>query len=197
VPISNFAPNVMVVEGEAIQGALGFGDVALQPAALGWTKGNVHLQAGYIVFTPTGRFNLGASDNIGKGFWTHMLNGGATWVQPAALPCSVSAFARYELHSKQEGRDLRPGDTFTLEWGIGKRLDERFELGLVGFHYAQVTDASGADAPDVVRYRLTGVGGELQIRVPPALIKTRGVFDVAVRNAAQGFGFVFELVVPL
>jgi len=197
VPFANFAPNVVIIEGQPVEGSLGLGDIALQPVSLGWTKSNVHLQAAYIVFTRTGRFTPGASDNIGKGFWTHMLNAGATWVQPGALPWSVSAFARYELHTKQEGRDLRPGDTFTLEWGVGRRINERFELGVIGFHYAQVTDASGADASDVVRYRITGVGGEAQIRIPPALIKARGVFDVAARNAMQGFGFVFEVVVPL
>ena len=197
IPLANFAPNVMVVEGEEVSGALGLGDIAIQPLTLGWTTNNVHIQTAYTVFTTVGRFKLGAPDNIGKGFWTHMLNAGATWLQPGRRPWSVSAYGRYEIHSNQKGRDLRPGDTFTLEWGVGKRLNDRFELGAVGFHYAQVTDASGADAMEVVRYRITGVGAELRIRVPPAILKMRPFVDIASRNASQGLGLVFEIVVPL
>jgi hypothetical protein len=31
----------------------------------------VDLTAGYGFYAPTGRFELGATDNIGLGFWTH------------------------------------------------------------------------------------------------------------------------------
>lgn len=40
---------------------------------------------------------------------------------------------------------MKPGNRFTLEWGISQFLSERFEIGVHGGHNWQVGDDTGED----------------------------------------------------
>ena len=119
-PVSNFAPNPISIEGESADGSLGLGDIAVQPFIFGWHFRQFHYLASFTLFTPTGRFKQGATNNTGKGFWTNMLSAGATWVSPDSAPWSISAIGRYEIPTKQEGADIYPGQTATDRMGFGK-----------------------------------------------------------------------------
>ena len=56
----------------------GFADFYLQPFILGWQRDRLGIRAAYGVLAPTGRFNAGASDNVGSGYWTHAPSSGVT-----------------------------------------------------------------------------------------------------------------------
>ena len=102
-PVSNFAPNPISIEGESADGSLGLGDIAVQPFIFGWHFRQFHYLASFTLFTPTGRFKQGATNNTGKGFWTNMLSAGATWVSPDSAPWSISAIRRVR-NTDQTGR---------------------------------------------------------------------------------------------
>lgn len=40
---------------------------------------------------------------------------------------------------------MKPGNRFSLEWGVSQYLTERFELGIQGGHNWQVNDDTGDD----------------------------------------------------
>jgi len=134
------------VEG-SLGGGSGFGDLFVQPIILGWTKGQYEWRAAYGNLAPTGRFEAGADDNIGSGYWTHGLSAGMTYYDSEERSNSLSAFAMYELHSKQETTDVRPGDTLSLDasWmhQAARRADLSVQVGVVGYAQWQTTDKRG------------------------------------------------------
>lgn len=134
------------VEG-SLGGGSGLGDLFIQPAILGWTKGQYDFRIAYGIVAPTGRFEAGANDNVGAGYWTHALSSGVTGYFSEDRSNSLSAFAMYELHEKQETTDIRPGDTLTIDasWMHVKsaRPDRPLQFGAVGYAQWQTTDKRG------------------------------------------------------
>jgi hypothetical protein len=149
----------------SLGGGSGLGDLFIQPLILGWTNGQCDLRAAYGIVAPTGRFEAGAADNVGAGYWTHALSAGATIHPSQDRSSTLSAFAMYELHDKQETTDIRPGDTLSVDaswmrtspWGPTHVR----QYGIVG--YAQ-WQTSGKQGPDVTpeeareRYRVFALG---------------------------------------
>jgi hypothetical protein len=114
---------------------------------------------------PTGRFEAGADDNVGAGYWTHALSSGLTYKLAEDRTDSLSVFAMYEFHGKQETTEVRPGDTLTIDasWMhvAAQRADFAVQVGAAG--YAQ-WQTSGKRGPDVTpaetgeRYRVYALG---------------------------------------
>jgi hypothetical protein len=133
----------------SLGGGSGLGDLFVQPLILGWTKGQLDLRAAYGIVAPTGRFEAGADDNVGSGYWTHALSSGVTYFPSIGRTSSMSAFVMYELHEKQETTDVRPGDTLTLDasWMHVKprRGDGSVQFGVVGYAQWQTSDKRGPD----------------------------------------------------
>lgn len=193
LPLANFAPNPIILEDQRVEGRIGIGDIALQPFAFGWHWGKFHLLFGDTLFFPTGRFKVGALDNTGKGFYTNMFNLGWAYRWGDKLPFTWSMILRYEIHTRQRETDLVPGQTLTIEYGLGKQLHQRLTLGAVGFYWQQVTDISGPNAENVGKYRTLGLGLETQVQVTKrSLVKLKALFDFAPRNASEGIGGVME-----
>ena len=136
------------IEG-SLGGGSGLGDLFIQPVILGWTKGQIDLRAAYGIVAPTGRFEAGRDDNVGSGYWTHALSSGLTYQLSENRSSSVSAFAMYELHEKQETTDIRPGDTLTVDasWMrlSTRRPDRPIQFGAVGYAQWQTTDRRGPE----------------------------------------------------
>jgi hypothetical protein len=152
------------VEG-SLGGGSGLGDLFIQPVILGWTNGQCDWRAAYGIVAPTGRFEAGADDNVGSGYWTHALSSGATFHLSENRSNSLSAFAMYELHEKQETTDIRPGDTLSLDasWmhAVAGRPDRPLQYGIVGYAQWQTSDKRGPgvtaeEARD--RYRVAALG---------------------------------------
>jgi hypothetical protein len=68
VPFANVALRPQPGSEKAFQ----MGDLILQPLALGWDNGVMHYQFAYNLWLPTARFNAGASNNVGKGLYSHL-----------------------------------------------------------------------------------------------------------------------------
>ena len=152
------------VEG-TLGGGGGLGDLFIQPVILGWTKGQYDWRAAYGIVAPTGRFEAGADDNVGAGYWTHALSSGLTFYPSAERSDSLSVFAMYELHGRQETTDIRPGDTLTLDasWMhvMARRADFTVQVGAAGYAQWQTTDKRGPGVtPEQAgdHYRLYALG---------------------------------------
>lgn len=123
----------------------GFGDLFVAPLGLSW--GWKHFDATfYYGFTaPTGRYETGADDNIGLGFWTHQFQGFGYWYPNESQTTAFMLGLTYELNTKIKGEDFNPGDRFSLEYGISQYLTERFELSVMGGNNWQIADDKGED----------------------------------------------------
>jgi len=145
-------------------GTGGFGDLGIAPLYLTWAGANdkYDITTGYMFTAPTGRYETGADDNIGLGYWNHILQ---LFMYYYPLPQKATAIYlgnTFEIHSKLNDVDVRPGNRYTLEYGVSQYLSARFEITVQGGYTTQVGEDSGDDVywdtSYKDRYSTIGVG---------------------------------------
>jgi hypothetical protein len=187
----------VLVDGEPQDAPFGFTDMFFSPIGLGWHWSEFHLITALGAFAPTGKFDFGENDNTGLGFWTAMPFALGTYRTQRGifedLPLLATGGLFYEIHSNQQGRDFRPGDSFTFEWNLGLEFSERTSFGLSGFFYRQVNDPSGSDAEPVDKYRSNGIGLTLSHAIGPVNLNLRAYQDFDVRNGPAGTLVYFDI----
>jgi len=148
-----------------ISGGSGFADSYYIPVVLGWNRDRVGIRAMYGFLAPTGRFNAGASDNVGSGYWTHTLSSGQTFYLVPDKSLSLSAFEMYEYHTTQKDTEIHPGDTFDLDFSLMKSVAAsdavQWQIGVAGYNARQITaktgpGISGSESSD--RYAVNSLG---------------------------------------
>jgi hypothetical protein len=151
----------------------GFGDFYLQPFILGWQTERLGIRAAYGFLAPTGRFNAGAPDNVGSGYWTHAPSAGITAFLTSDKKTTVSAFHMYEFHTVQQGTAIHPGQTANLDYSVTRAFrvneDAQLQLGLIGFGQWQTTDKTGptiTSAQASARYQVNALGFASNLSLP-------------------------------
>ena len=183
------------VEGR-VSGGGGFADSYYLPVILGWHWERVAVRAMYGFLAPTGRFEAGASDNVGSGYWTHTLSSGQTFYLTGNKRLILSAFQMYELHTTQEGTGIHPGDTFDLDYSLMGSLpvsqDVQLQMGVVGYVQRQTTAKIGptvSESASEERYAVNAIG----LGVNAAFLKHRASVglkyfkEFANRSTFQGY----------
>src|SRR5215204_5225255 len=131
----------------SISGGGGFADSYYQPLILGWATPRAEIKAIYGFLAPTGRFEAGADDNVGSGYWTHVIASGQTLYLTADRKTAISAFQMYEFHGTQETTGVQPGQTLNLDYSVTRMFplgeDLQLQAGVVGYGQWQTTDKSG------------------------------------------------------
>jgi len=133
-------------------GGYGVADIFVQPITLGWKlrRADVWVADGFVA--PTGRYTPGATDNIGSGYWGNQIMTGTTVYLTKNKGTSANLFTDWEQHGSREGTNsttLTPGQTFTMEWGVGqvlpldKELHKLLQVGVTGYDQWEVSDDSG------------------------------------------------------
>ena len=121
---------------------------------------------------PTGKFNAGATDNVGNGYWTPVFTAGETLYLSEDRATTLSDFEMYEFHSTQSGTHIHPGDTFDLDYSLMRAFtfaDSRLQVGLIGYGAWQTTAKTGPQitpAEDAQRYRVNALGAGLNYILP-------------------------------
>jgi len=123
----------------------GMGDLYVAPLGLSWGKEHYDLTVYYGFNAPTGRYEAGADDNIGLGFWTHQPQVFAYYYPNVDQSSAFLLGLTYEFSGDLKGADFNPGNRLSLEYGISQYLSDRLELGIIGGNNWQVTDDRGAD----------------------------------------------------
>ena len=103
-------------------GSEGLADTVVSPFQMGWHFSRLDLSAGYAFVAPTGRYTLGASDNVGSGYWGNMITSGATFYVTKNKGTSANVYIDWEAHGKRSGTNITPGQAVTMEWGLGQAL---------------------------------------------------------------------------
>ena len=156
----------------AISGGGGLGDFYFQPVILGWRTERVDFRGIFGFLAPTGKFNAGATDNVGNGYWTPVFAAGETVYLSADKATTLSAFEMYEFHSTQSGTHIHPGETLDLDYSLMRAFtfaDSRLQVGLVGYGAWQTTAKTGPQitpAEEAQRYRVNAVGAGLNYVLP-------------------------------
>lgn len=96
-----------------------YSDTYIQPIQLGWQKKQVDILAGYQLYIPTGKYELGG-ENSGLGMWINEFTGGATVYFTDDKKWHLSSLLSYEIHGKKKDTDIKTGDILNIEGGAGK-----------------------------------------------------------------------------
>lgn len=130
-------------------GGEGVGDMYFQPLNLAWHLKRADIMAGDGFFAPTGRFTPGAKNNIGSGYWGNDITGNATVYLSKNKGTQINLASIWEIHGEKRGTNITPGQTFTMEWGLGQTLPLKkdfsrlFQVGVVGYDQYQTTQNGG------------------------------------------------------
>jgi len=121
----------------------------------------------------TGKFNAGAKDNVGNGYWTPVIAAGQTFYLSADKATTISLFEMYEFHTTQSGTQIRPGETFDLDYSVMRafqlRAESRLQVGVVGYGAWQTTAKTGpgiTPVEEAQRYRVNAVGAGMNLVLP-------------------------------
>jgi hypothetical protein len=127
----------------------GFSDLCILPLFLSWGLKNFDLTAGYMVYAPTGKYSTGGSNNIGLGFWSNIFQFFGYWYpekikgQPSKA-LAIMLGGTFELTSKIKDAEVKPGNRFSLDYGISQYVSDRLEAGLFGGNNWQVSHDKGS-----------------------------------------------------
>jgi hypothetical protein len=179
-----------------ISGGAGFADSYYQPFILGWQKKRAAIRAAYGFLAPTGRFNAGRSDNVGSGYWTHVVSSGQTIYLTGNRATTVSAFQMYEFHTTQSGTDIHPGQTLDLDYSLmhsmGLRSEWGLQVGAVGYGQWQTTDKTGPAVTaeqSKAHYKVNALGAAANISSPARKVSLGFKYfkEFANRSTLQGY----------
>jgi hypothetical protein len=125
----------------------GISDLIIAPLVLTWVldKGKWDITTDYMFSIPTGRYEVGGTDNVGLGYWTHTFQM-FTYYYP--LPLKVTGLYlghSYEVHGWTKDVDVRSGSRYTLDYGVSQFLPGFLELFVQGGSQWQVSRDQGDD----------------------------------------------------
>ncbi len=149
------------------------GDICFEPVALSWHGERYDLALGAAFYAPTGKYDKEEQASAGKDMWTFMATAGGTLYLDSEKSWSASMLARYERHTEKKSADIRPGDDFHFEWGVGKTFMRIIDAGVAGYCQWQITDDSGkgTSAYDTgIHDRVFAIGPELGVFIPPIML---------------------------
>lgn len=180
-----------------ISGGEGLADSYYQPFILGWDKKRAAVRAVYGFLAPTGRFKANAHDNVGSGYWTHVVSSGQTVWLTQNKSTAISAFQMYEFHTSQEGTQIRPGQTMNLDYSLTQlitlRSDFGLQVGLAGYNQWQTTDKTGPTiTPEqaAAHYRVNALGFAANFNMPARVsVGVKYFKEFLNRSTFQGHSF--------
>ena len=185
-------------------GGGGFADSYFQPAILGWKLSRADIKLGYGFLAPTGAFEADRDDNVGSGYWTHVINSGQTAFLTSSRRLALSAFEMYEFHGEQEGTGLKPGQTLSLDWSLtgivplSEGLD--LQVGPAGYSQWQMSASEGPTvSPEDAekRYQVHAIGLTAGLLLPGRRVTlgTRYLHEFEARSTFQGGSFQLSAAV--
>ncbi len=153
----------------------GVGDMMVKPIWLSWNRPHYSINTSYAFYAPTGRYQNGASDNIGLGFWTNEFQVATAWFPWEHRGTAVTLSGTYEIHSKIQGVSITPGDRVSFSWGISQYLplnDAKsliLEVGPMGFSQWQVRKDYGSDVNTSFnpKDQIHAAGGQIGLKYSP------------------------------
>lgn len=185
IPITNLAlnPENLDLDPERI----GIGDIYVIPVMLTWNFDKVLLNTRYGIWLPVGSYEAGSSSNRGKGFWSHNLGLGITYLFDNTKTWHISAMSSFEFNSKQKDTDITPGSALVIEWGIGKTFNKSFNMGIIGYNTRQVSKQKGTTTQTLNNYAVNAMGMEFSYRTDDkwAFI-TRWYLEYLATNRPEG-----------
>jgi hypothetical protein len=104
---------------------------------------------GWMVYAPSGQYIEGGSNNTGLGFWSNIFQVFGYWYpeklkgQPSQT-LAVMLGASFEVTGRIKGSDIKPGNRFSLDYGIEQYISSNLSVGIYGGNNWQVSEDKGS-----------------------------------------------------
>jgi hypothetical protein len=152
--------------------SFGLADMYFEPLSLGWNFPRVSTLFSFGIYLPVGRFNPGATNNLGRGTWAEQFNLGATVFLDKEHTWSITNNLRGEIHQQTRDTNLTIGSALTWEGAVGKTFVHVLDIAAEGYGQWQVTNNTGSPVFFPNEHgRIYGAGGEIGVAIPK--IKSR------------------------
>jgi hypothetical protein len=206
-PFSTIRPERATLE--PVEPDWDFNDTYVVPLYLGWHTSRADFVAGYGFYAPTGKYEAGASDNVGLGMWSHEVQGGATVYLDTAKKFSAATTGFLEMHSNKKDQDLNVGNLLTLEGGVAYNVPGIGGAFGVGYYLQnKLSDDSGGDVPVSAlralnlygKNKLFGIGPDVTMAIfqrggTTGLVNVRYLWESGGKSSFQGSTFVVGLTI--
>lgn len=177
-----------------------FGDPVLS-AMLGWHSAKWHSNIYTMVNVPIGQYEQGKLANIGFNRWAVDTGAAVTYLDPA-LGHEASISVGFTYNFENPDTDYKSGTEFHVEAALVQHFSKQLAIGVVGYHYQQISADSGAGARlGDFEGRATGIGPIITYAFECGKIPVNTSFryfkEFDVENRLEGDAGLFTVVVPL
>ncbi len=188
-------------------------DLLVRPIDLGWHTARADVAAGLQLYAPTGRYEPGGDENIGKGMWTYEPFAGTTVYFDEKRTVSLAATAYWELHGNKKDTDVKVGQILTLQGGLGKSfLGGGLIVGAAYYGQWKLTEDQlvefelpGGSSPGVSfpgKHRVFGFGPDVTLPVASktklfALVNIRYLWESGAQLKTEGQTLVVTATFPV
>lgn len=179
---------------------LNFGD-PIVGSFIGWHSGAWHWNIGAMLNVPLGAWDRGRMANIGFNHWAFDTTAAVTWLDPK-VGLELSLAAGITFNSENPDTNYKSGTDGHIEFAAMQHFSPKFALGLVGYHYQQLTGDSGSGAVlGDFKGRVTAIGPAMTytFQAGPIPISTKLTYhhEFNEQNRLQGDVGMFTLTIPL
>jgi hypothetical protein len=185
--------------------ATSLADAMIRPLDLGWRTKRTDVNAGLQVYAPTGRYEPGGDDNIGKGMWTYEPFLGATFYFDAKRTFSFATTAFWEFHDRKQDTDIKVGQILTLEGGLGKSfLGGGLILGAAYYGQWKMTEDElgtlGGSIPG--KHEVLAYGPDVTLPIATkskliSLVNIRYLWETGAKIKTEGESLVVTATFPI
>ena len=190
-----------------------FADVLIRPVDLGWHRKGADVTAGFQFYAPTGTYERGGSDNVGRGMWTYEPFIGTTVYYDEKRTVSLATTGFWEFHGNKKDTDTKVGQLLTLEGGVGKSyLGGGLVVGAAYYAQWKLTEdqlaqfvlpgggALGLQAPN--KHRVYAFGPDVTLPVASkarlfSLVNIRYLWETGARVKTQGQTLAITATFPI
>jgi hypothetical protein len=190
-----------------------FSDMLVRPLDLGWHMKYADVSAGLQFYPPTGRYERGGRENIGKGMWAYEPFVGTTVYLDEQRTVSLATTAFWEFHGDKKDTSTRVGQILTLEGGAGKSfLGGGLVIGAAYYAQWKLTEDQlvqfvlpGGREIDVSfpdKHRVFGLGPDVTLPVASksklfALVTVRYFWETGARLKTEGQNLLVMATFPI
>ncbi len=168
---------------------------------IGWSAGDFHFKLAGLVNIPVGSYDKANLVNMGFNRWAADLTASLTYLNPqTGLEVSVSPGITF--NGKNSDTQYRSGTEFHIEAAVMQHFSKSFAVGVVGYHYEQVSGDSGAGAVlGAFKGRVSAIGPNVsynfKIGDVPFITSLRWMREFNEKNRLKGDAGMFTITIPL
>ncbi|MGY2041382.1 SphA family protein [Pseudomonas pergaminensis] len=156
--------------------------------SLAWSEGKFHWQTGLSVNVPAGDYREGRLANLAYNRWGVDTSTSGTWLD-TENGRDLSASAGVTFNGRNDATRYQSGNELHLEWSATQYLSPQQSVGLIGYHYRQLTGDSGAGALlGDFKGRATALGASTSYTFSgkrPVTVRLKYFHELSVQNRAS------------